>query len=139
MRRKRRRNRRKKRKGEGGGEDEDGDYMQWSAMPEQKKLTKCGKLQAVKTAKALKNMCGRPPVRHIISSPMVRARETAEMIMRQFTQHKLHVDHELEEGQPSTLSKMRFERRYFVPSQGCDDQADILVCHVNIIRYLIHR
>lgn len=119
-----------------------GDYMHWNVMPEHKKLTKCGKVQAANMAKALKNMCGRPPIRHVISSSMVRARQTAEILMEQFPKHELSIDIELEEGQPSAYSALRFGRvysKYFVPSNGCEDQTDVLVCHANIIRYLICR
>ena len=44
-----------------------GDYKTWSELPEQKGLTPQGKQQARSTAKALKNMPGRPKVHRVVT------------------------------------------------------------------------
>ena len=50
-----------------------------------KKLTTCGHRQAAKTAKALNNIPGRPVIKEIITSTMLRDKETAEVIRQKFT------------------------------------------------------
>ena len=56
-----------------------GDYMTWAAE-ELKGLTPCDKKQATQTAKTLQHISGLPQIHKIVSSTMLRAKETAEII-----------------------------------------------------------
>ena len=116
--------------------------MNWAAEAGDQSLTKCGQVQAAGAAKALKIMPQRPPVMKIISSTLIRAEQTAIVIQEKFPEIPLQYDAELVEGNPDLpYIQLRFERvykKYFVPSQG-PKQTWILVCHSNLIRYLVCR
>ena len=77
------------------------------------------------------------------SSTLARAKETAEIIGQQFPNIPLVYDAELEEGNPDLLPhRNRFERvykNYFVANQGLEKETDVLVCHGNLIRFLVCR
>lgn len=89
-------------------------------------------------------------------SPMQRARDTAAQIAPDFPDRSFAVDPELAECTPPTwrvevtkdekaaemaACKARLDRvfgKYFVPAAG-HAQTDLLVCHGNVIRYLVTR
>ena len=51
-----------------------GDYQQWEYKEDNKKLTPSGKLQV---GEALNRMKDLPPIRQIVTSPKIRALESA--------------------------------------------------------------
>jgi serine/threonine-protein phosphatase PGAM5 len=89
-------------------------------------------------------------------SPVQRARDTAATIAADFPGRHFDVDNDLAECTPPTrrakimatekpkdlaACKVRLDRlftRYFKPAAG-HDRADLLVCHGNVIRYLVTR
>ena len=93
---------------------------------------------------------------HLYVSPMQRARDTAAAIAPEFPQRRFEVIDDLAECTPPTrradimareksadlaACKERFDRdfaRFFKPALG-KDQTDLLVCHGNVIRYLVTR
>ncbi len=93
---------------------------------------------------------------HLYASPMQRARDTAEVIAGDFPDRTFEVVDELAECTPPTrrsevtkdeksaglaACKQKLDRvfsRFFKPATA-GDQADMLVCHGNVIRYLITR
>ena len=91
----------------------------------------------------------------LISSTMTRARQTAMIINQEFPELELKQDSLISECTPPTwredivanetkseLTKCReniekaFEE-YFIPSPDENDMHDIIVCHGNVIRYLV--
>ena len=82
-------------------------------------------------------------IKELVSSTMVRAVETADIIKKRFPVTPLRMDDELVEGSPDMPHhKLRFDRvynAYFVPSQESTMEAQVLICHANIIRYLVCR
>lgn len=93
---------------------------------------------------------------HLYASPMQRARDTAAVIAGDFPGAKFEVIDDLAECTPPTrrseitrdekpgelaACKDRLDRvfaRFFKPARA-GDQADMLVCHGNVIRYLVTR
>lgn len=93
---------------------------------------------------------------HLYVSPMQRARDTAAAIAPEFPQQRFEVIDDLAECTPPTrradimarekpadlaACKQRLERdfaRFFKPASG-KHQTDLMVCHGNVIRYLITR
>ena len=116
--------------------------MNWVDATEGQVLTKCGKVQAAGAAKALRKM-PKPAIKEIASSTMTRAVETAEIIHEKFPDVPLLFDQELEEGNPDMPHiALRFDRvysKYFVPTQGPNEETKLLICHSNLIRYLACR
>jgi serine/threonine-protein phosphatase PGAM5 len=98
------------------------------------------------------------PVRFdaMVVSPVQRARDTAATIAVDFPGRHFNVDNDLAECTPPTrraeimakekpkdlaACKVQLDRlfaRYFKPAAG-HDQTDLLVCHGNVIRYLVTR
>ncbi len=92
----------------------------------------------------------------LLESPMQRARDTAAQIAPDFPNQSFQLAPELAECTPPTwrtdvtrdekpadmqACKQRLDRvfaKYFVPAQG-QPQTDLLVCHGNVIRYLVTR
>ncbi len=97
------------------------------------------------------------PVRFssLTSSTMTRARQTAQVIGREFTGLELKQDPQISECTPPTWRKdvmaeetadamaacvkniEAFFQERFVPSPDTVDRHDIVVCHGNVIRYLV--
>lgn len=103
-----------------------------------KNLTTCGHRQAAKTAKALNNMPGRPVIKEIITSTMLRAKQTAEVIRQKFTDVPTLYDPDLDEGNPDNYrSGLRVYTRYFMTTQSCETR--LLVSHTKLNRYLVCR
>lgn len=93
---------------------------------------------------------------HLYVSPMQRARDTAAAIAPEFTDQHFEVIDDLAECTPPTqradimarekpadlaACKQRFDRvfaRFFKPASR-KEQSDLLVCHGNVIRYLVTR
>lgn len=93
---------------------------------------------------------------HLYVSPMQRARDTAAAIAPEFPQQRFEVVDDLAECTPPTrraditarekpadlaACKDKLDRdfdRFFRPASG-KQQTDLLVCHGNVIRYLITR
>ena len=115
-------------------------------------LTPLGRAEARLTAARLRAM----PVEFssLTSSTMTRARETAEIIGEAFPQLKPVATPDLRECLPRThrtevtkgktpaeldAAEAQLNQafaKYFVPARG-SDRHDILVCHGNVIRYLV--
>ncbi|MCW5579883.1 MAG: histidine phosphatase family protein [Luteimonas sp.] len=92
----------------------------------------------------------------LLASPLQRARDTAAVIAGDFPGRTFTIDDDLAECTPPTrradimarekpealtACKAQLERafaRYFVPAAG-GASADLLVCHANVIRYLVTR
>lgn len=92
----------------------------------------------------------------MLVSPMQRARDTATVIAQDFPERRFDVIDDLAECTPPThrieitanekpadlaACKVRLDRvfaKYFVPATR-QDKADLLVCHGNVIRYLVTR
>lgn len=92
----------------------------------------------------------------MLVSPMQRARDTAAIIAQGFPDRRFEVVDDLAECTPPTrrveitahekpadlaTCKARLDRvfaKYFRPAAG-HDQTDLLVCHGNVIRYLVTR
>ena len=110
-----------------------GDYKEWADTPEDNVLTRCGNLQATGAAKALKVMPGRPGVKEIVHSTMIRAEQTARIMHEKFQDTLLRPDPQLEEGNPDRPhTANRFDRvfsEYFVANQGPSEATQVLVCH----------
>ena len=106
-----------------------------------KKLTTCGHRQAAKTAKAHKNMSGRPVIKEIITSTMLRAKQTAEVIRQKFTDVPILYDPDLEEGNPDNYrTGLRVYTRYFMTTQRSETR--LLVSHIHVYKpncYLVCR
>lgn len=119
-----------------------GDYQHWEYKEDSKKLTPSGKLQAKKAGAALNRMKDLPPIRQIVTSPMIRASESANIILELLPNVTMTSDYELQEGNPDHLpTRDRFDRvyaNYFVPGQETASTT-LLICHANLIRYLICR
>ncbi|MGV8924010.1 MAG: histidine phosphatase family protein [Thermomonas sp.] len=93
---------------------------------------------------------------HLYASPMQRARNTAAVIASDFPGRKFEVIEDLAECTPPTrrteatkdenpadliACKDKLDRvfaRFFKPASA-GDQADMLVCHGNVIRYMVTR
>ncbi len=93
----------------------------------------------------------------LTSSTMTRARQTARVISREFPGLELKQDPLISECTPPTWRKdvmagetadamaacvrniERFFQERFVPSPDAADRHDIVVCHGNVIRYLVTR
>ncbi|MCX6168256.1 MAG: histidine phosphatase family protein [Ignavibacteriales bacterium] len=91
----------------------------------------------------------------LISSTMTRARQTAEVINEDFPELKLEPSDLVRECTPPSWRKdvmagvdttKRLEcvnnleaafQKYFIPSPNGKDRNDIIVCHGNVIRYLV--
>ena len=118
-----------------------GDYQHWEYKEDSKKLTPSGKLQAKEAGEALNRMKDLPPIRHIVTSPMIRASESANIILELLPNVTMTSDYELQ-GNPDHLpTRDRFDRvyaNYFVPGQETASTT-LLICHANLIRYLICR
>ena len=119
-----------------------GDYQQWEYKEDNKKLTPSGKLQAKEAGEALNRMKDLPPFRQILTSPMIRALESANIILELLPNVTVTSDYELQEGNPDHLpTRDRFDRvyaNYFVPGQETTSTT-LLICHANLIRYLLCR
>ena len=118
-----------------------GDYQQWE-YKDKKKLTPSGKLQAKEAGEALNRMKDLPPIRRIVTSPMIRALESANIILELLPNVTVTSDYELQEGNPDHLpTRDRFDRvyaNYFVPGQETTSTT-LLICHANLIRYFLCR
>ena len=81
-------------------------------------------------------------IRKIVTSPMIRASESANIILELLPNVTMTSDYELQEGNPDHLpTRDRFDRvyaNYFVPGQETASTT-LLICHANLIRYLICR
>lgn len=120
-----------------------GDYKE-QEEESNKTLTPCGRQQALNASRALQKIPDLPPIRKIITSTMVRAIGTCEIIANEIPELlPFSHDKSLEEGDPTLQCHLRrFEhvyRDYFVPVQGPHTQAEVLVTHGNLIRYLVCR
>lgn len=128
-----------------------GDYLQDPAVDKKlgPHLLPLGAAQARLAGAALLQM--RLHFDHVYVSPMHRARDTAAVIATDFPGRTFEVVDDLAECNPpipgvrvseaNTACKNRLERvfaRFFKPAKG-RDQADMLVCHGNVIRYLVAR
>ena len=90
-----------------------GDYQQWEYKEDNKKLTPSGKLQAKEAGEALNRMKDLPPIRQIVTSPMIRALESANIILELLPNVTVTSDYELQEGNPDHLpTRDRFDRVY---------------------------
>jgi serine/threonine-protein phosphatase PGAM5 len=116
-------------------------------------LVPLGVAQARLLAARLKSL----PVRFttLTSSTMTRARQTAQVIGREFPGLVLRQDPAISECTPPTWRKdvmaevgaaeregcvrniEKFFREFFVPAPDAADRHDIVVCHGNVIRYLV--
>lgn len=139
-------------------------HGQYSVTPElpQGKLTDTGVRQSIATGLHLLDL----PIRRIYASSMSRAVETAQYIADQFHQVVLEQDELIKECVPSVparLQKQIYEyakrasdfnlgdipmhqvqadeayEKYFQPVKFKQDVHELLVCHGNIIRYLLCR
>lgn len=117
-------------------------------------LSKLGKQQARKTAKALQNL----PITAIHCSTLRRAAETAELIAAVFPDVKVNRTRRLWESIPYVSEDMRQQfqnflpaqlkkqaersekafEHYFKPTRG-KDKHEILVTHGNLVRYFVCR
>ncbi|HKI78648.1 MAG TPA: histidine phosphatase family protein [Ignavibacteriaceae bacterium] len=117
-----------------------------------KRLTPLGIAQARLVSARLKAM--NTKFNSLISSTMTRARETAEVINRDFPEMKLEQSDLIRECTPPTWRNdimadrdstdigcvenlERAFKKYFVPSPDGKDRNDIIVCHGNVIRYFV--
>ena len=115
-------------------------------------LTALGRQQAKYVAKRLK----RNKLEFFYISTMARAQETAEIIMENLLATKRRNCKLIEEGIPefpdklireynlkkSQLNKMKTRmnkayKKYFIPYNGKGERHEALICHGNIIRYLV--
>ena len=127
-----------------------GEY-DWQAQPPSlKRLTPLGKKQAQLTAKRLRSL----PVTAIYSSDLIRAVETAEIIRRNhdgIPYAKRRVLRECALPSPYSFKNVSEERlragqkqaaaafsSFLRPARG-HDKHEIIVCHGNLIRYLVSR
>ena len=119
-----------------------GDYKKWEEEDNQT-LTPCGRQQAKNTGASVHNIPELPTVTNITASTMVRAKETAEIIGKEFPNLAIDLDSILKEGNPDEkMHRNRFEavfKKYFVPASSTTKETNIIVCHGNLIRYLICR
>ncbi len=110
-------------------------------------LTARGREQARLTGRALAN----EPIGKVLSSSLVRARETAELVTTELGL-PFKTSYRLAEGVPTAakgsnataaqiaLDATRLDgawNRYFQPAKA--DTTDVIVCHANVIRYFICR
>lgn len=124
---------------------------------EEGELTTMGIRQARLTASMLSSL----PFENIYSSPVRRARQTAGIVSEALPHVDLYEDESLRECIPSVPPRYahffseRFPdlnddkidgcsnrlrdafERYFCPPSGDEDVNDLLVCHGNVIRYLV--
>ena len=118
-------------------------------------LTETGIQQAVLTAQRLQKY----PITHIYVSSMTRTMQTAAIISSYLPQARLVRTHLLRETFPPfqqlvirhveklseekiSEDRKKLERvfqHYFTPSKGEEDECHLLVCHGNVIRYLVCR
>ena len=132
-----------------------GQYSpQSDALPDSvKKLTPLGIAQARLTAERLKSMGIHFDA--LISSTMQRAKETAMVINQDFPELKLKQSDLIRECTPPSWRKDVMAgvdttekekcvesleaafKKYFIPSPDNNDRNDIIVCHGNVIRYLV--
>ena len=118
-------------------------------------LTKLGLQQAELTARRLQKL----PITNIFVSSMTRTMQTAGVIAAYLPQARLVRTHLLRETFPPfqqlvirhveklseekiSESQKKLERtfqRYFTPATGEADECHLLICHGNVIRYLICR
>ena len=99
------------------------------------KLTANGKLQAEATGEAIASLPGLPPICQVITSKMIRARETASIIARILDPIMVPVmDVELAEGVEAKRFSEVFEK--YLNHDSCP-KTDIIVCHANIIRCFV--
>ena len=118
-----------------------GEYKTWVQPARFQDLTPLGEDQAMKTAPVLESIlknCPRPEC--IESSEMIRAITTAQIINKVLLlNHK--ISRSLNEGDPADKDVgarlHTIFTNYFVPTST--DKTDVLVCHGNVIRYLICR
>jgi serine/threonine-protein phosphatase PGAM5 len=117
-------------------------------------LSPLGSTQAHLVAARLAGMPGR--FEHLYASPVQRARDTAAIIGESFPDRHFEVVDDLAECTPHTwrtditrhekpadmaACKKRLDRafaRFFIPASG-QAETDMLVCHGNVIRYLVTR
>jgi serine/threonine-protein phosphatase PGAM5 len=133
-----------------------GNYVEDSAIDEKigPHLSPIGVAQAHLAGAALMQL----PVHfdHMYASPMQRARDTAAVIAGDFPGRTFEVVDDMAECTPPTrrtettqhdnpadlvACKQRLDRvfaRFLKPATG-RDEADMLVCHGNVIRYLVTR
>lgn len=134
-----------------------GNYAADPAIPESigPPLSPIGVAQARLVGAALEGL----PLQfdHLYASPMQRARNTAAVIADDFPGRKFEVIDDLAECTPPTTRtevtkdekpadliacKDKLDRvfaRFFKPATAAGDQAEMLVCHGNVIRYLVTR
>jgi len=134
-----------------------GQYFDNEENEDEKKLTSLGKEQCRLVGKQLKEYGFK--YSRLISSTMIRARESAELISKELDDMPIIYDSLLEEGKPSHRipgSKKKFKkeehgeeakriydawkkycRRAEVKSE--EPEIDIIVCHCNVIRSFVCR
>jgi serine/threonine-protein phosphatase PGAM5 len=116
-------------------------------------LTPLGIAQARLVSARLKSM--NINFNSLVSSTMTRAKQTAEIINKDFPELKLEESDLIRECTPHSWRKdvmagvdttereecvQNFEKafnKYFVPSSDDKDRNDIIVCHGNVIRYYV--
>jgi len=118
-----------------------------------RELTPLGIAQARLLSTRLKSMSVK--FSSLISSTMTRARQTAMVINQEFPELELKQDSIVCECTPPTWRKdimagvdttekelcvaniEQAFKKYFIPSQDKYDRHDLIVCHGNVIRYLV--
>jgi len=110
-------------------------------------LTKLGRRQAVVTGKWLSTL----PIAQFYSSPLNRAQQTAELIVSCVPGARVTNAPELREVIPTPVPGMRVQNlanhrasakmafAQFFTSPTRDGRLDVLICHGNLIRYLLCR
>jgi len=91
----------------------------------------------------------------LVSSPMTRARQTAMVLQREFPRLELQQNKLIGECTPPTWRQdvmaevkaaeaeecvkniERFFKEWFVPAPAAGDRHELVVCHGNVIRYLV--
>ena len=105
-------------------------------------LTSEGLQQATRTAQSIPKITGLPRINRIVTSTLVRTKETAQIINNEL-EMELTFDPDLREGHVEKQNdKERFERAfetYFIQTPGDSMTTDLLICHSNIIKYLVCR
>ena len=120
-----------------------GDYHQGEEEEANKKLTELGQRQANNASIAIKKVPELPRITKLISSTLIRAIETAEIIRQNIPGIQYRQDSTLVEGNISSEEdRERFERVYTTyckAVQGKHSQAEVIVAHENLIRYIVFR
>lgn len=105
-------------------------------------LSLVGRRQAIESSNAIAKL-KLPPISKIITSPIIRAKQTAEVLETFLEAHGMvETDSLLSEGDPNIQSHVRrFDeafKQYFQDRHDGNNNI-ILVCHSNIIRYFVTR